>query len=102
MDELGYKISIIVIVIILIVGACMLLAYVTLMGLKIAKTRSNRVNGENGKTQAFFMPLFLRFWSFYKNINFAIFLSSTINGYFLTVKSHLEEDRHKLLGAFEF
>ena len=50
MDELGYKISIIAIVIILIVGACMLLAYVTLMGLKIAKTRSNRVNGETGKT----------------------------------------------------
>ena len=49
MDELGYKISIIVIVIILIVGACMLLAYVTLMGLKIAKTRSNRVNNETGK-----------------------------------------------------
>ena len=49
MDELGYKISIIAIVIILIVGACMLLAYVTLMGLKIAKTRSNRVNGETGK-----------------------------------------------------
>ena len=48
MDELGYKISIIAIVIILIVGACMLLAYVTLMGLKIAKTRSNSVNGETG------------------------------------------------------
>ena len=48
MDELGYKISIIAIVIILIVGACMLLAYVTLKGLKIAKTISNRVNGETG------------------------------------------------------
>ena len=57
MDELGYKISIIAIVIILIIGACMLLAYVTLMGLKIAKTRSNRVN-ETGKTQTFFMSLF--------------------------------------------
>ena len=61
MDELGYKISIIAIVIILIVGACMLLAYVTLMGLKIAKTRSNRVNGETGETKTFFMPPFSRF-----------------------------------------
>ena len=57
MDELGYKISIIAIVIILIVGACMLLAYVTLMGLKIAKTRSNRVNGETGKTSSLFPNL---------------------------------------------
>ena len=55
MDELGYKISIIVIVIILIVGACMLLAYVTLMGLKIAKTRSNRVNNETGKRLSSFV-----------------------------------------------
>ena len=39
----------------------MLLAYVTLMGLKIAKTRSNRVNGETGKTQTLFLPSFLRF-----------------------------------------
>ena len=47
------------------------------------------------------MSLFSRF-NHFKAINSAIFLSPTINGYFLTVKSHLEEDRHKLFGAFEF
>ena len=83
MDELGYKISIIVIVIILIVGACMLLAYVTLMGLKIAKTRSNRVNGENGKnTSPFKTPFYGNGHFKVTVVNFITILSPTVYGHF--------------------
>ena len=79
MDELGYKISIIAIVIILIVGACILLAYVTLMGLKIAKTRSNRVNGETGKIP--FSNFRGQILAVLKSSEYHILLSLTINGH---------------------